>query len=176
MKKLTLTEYKSYLSSKSKDLLLLELLILYKKLPAVKDYYALLLGDSDDAIEKYKKIIRKEFVESDANPYPKSRFALAKQCLNDFKKVSPDKILILDLTLFYAECIADFNNTFGPDDESYYVKSEVLYEKVMKDAKSQGHLEYFHDRAYDMAHFATDGWGFSDQLMCIYNTYYDDKS
>ena len=72
MKKITLAAYKSYLSTNSKDLLFQELLLLYKKLPEVKEFYTLLFDDSSNVLEKYKNIMRKEFVESDTTEnYPK---------------------------------------------------------------------------------------------------------
>ena len=174
MKKITLAAYKSYLSTKSKDLLFQELLLLYKKLPEVKEFYTLLFDDSSNVLEKYKNIMRKEFVESDTNKSPKARFSIARKCLNDFKKVCSDQLQILDLTLFYAECIADFNNNFGPSVEHFYTKAENLFEEVLKSAKSRGYLDHFKERAYHMAKNACEGWGFSDQLLFVYYRYYDE--
>jgi len=170
--KLTVSDFKKIITQKNKDELVQEILGLYKKIPQVKDFYALSFSDPLVVLNKYKEIIEKEFVYGATRGFPKARFNVARKCLNDFKKISSNQLLLAELTFHYAKCIADFNNEFGPDDEDFYTKSETLFEQSLELAKKNNALEHFKPQSDVLVEEASCGWGFKDGLSSTYNEYY----
>ena len=174
-KKTSVSELKLRLAKKSKDELLKEVLSLYKKIPAVKDYYSALIGDPMEVLEQYKSNITKEFISS-GKSLPKARFSVARKSLNDFKKICSDPILIAELIFHYAFCLTDFNSEFGPDVEEFYIKAETLFQQSLELAKQHNALDIFKYRAENLVREACDGWGFKDSLSDIYSEYYEMES
>lgn len=170
----TPTVFKAELAKKTKEALIDELVMLYKKLPEVKKYYEMIETPVLEVLGQYKETIRREFYGTEKNSLPKVRLSVARKALNDFKKISKDSKLILDLNLYYAECLAGFINDYGPDDERFYDSAENLYAQVLKQAKKHDLLDEFQPRLYELHEKASDGWGFKDQLEEIYFDYFDE--
>lgn len=82
------SELKRYLSHRSQAELVNEITELFKRIPAVKDYYQVKLNPQaeDDVADKYKAIIRHEF-STDFTPGP-GRLSVARKAVMDFKKVA----------------------------------------------------------------------------------------
>jgi len=59
----SLTTLKKYLKSRSHDQLINDIAELYKRIPAVKDYYQVKLNPQEETevFQKYKKVIKNEF-------------------------------------------------------------------------------------------------------------------
>ena len=102
MTKLTLTQLKNHLKSKSANELVQEISELYKKFADVKDYYQTTLSESDkkEVLQKYKLIVRNEFFPLRGEP--KMRLSVARKAVNDFKKISSSPENIADLMVFYV--------------------------------------------------------------------------
>ena len=65
--------------------------------------------NQNDILEKYKQKVKYEF-------YPPRGFGRlnlreAKKAISDFKKLCPDKNMVIDLMLFYVENCVEFTNT-----------------------------------------------------------------
>lgn len=174
MGKVSVSRLKKDLTKKSKTALIEEILLLYKKIAAVKEYYSIQGGNQKEVLEKYKAIIEKEFLEGKTRGMPKLRFNVARKALNDFKKLTADQFLITDLMLTYAESVSHFSSNYGPNEEKFYTLPEDMFEQVLELAKKGDYLNKFKDRAYEMASNACDGWGHSDSLIDTYQNYYGD--
>lgn len=172
MAKISVASLRKKLNNQNKADLVEEILSLYKKIPAVKEYYAMQAGDPKEILEKYKTIIEKEFIEGKTRGMPKLRFSVARKALNDFKKLTDDPYLIADLMLTYAESVSHFSSEYGPGEEKFYTLPENMFEEVLTMAKKGGFLKKFEDRAYEMVKNACDGWGHFDSLSSTYATYY----
>jgi len=172
MSKISVSTLKKSLAKNSKADLIKEILLLYKKIPAVKEYYSMQAGDQKEILEKYKAIIEKEFVEGKTRGMPKLRFAVARKALNDFKKLTDDQYLIANLMLTYAESVSHFSSEYGPNEEKFYTLPEDMFEQVLEMAKKGGFLNKFKNRAYEMVDGACDGWGHLDSLQDTYKSYY----
>ncbi|WP_119342980.1 DUF6155 family protein [Facilibium subflavum] len=168
-----LMTFKGQLSKKTKEALIDELITLYKKVPEVKKYYNMMEAPVLDVLNNYKSIMKDEFSNSE-KLFPKLRFSVANKALSDFKKISNDPKLILDLTLYYAECLAEFINAYGPKDEKFYDRAENLYEQALKQVVKHNFLAEFKPRLRALYANACDGYGFQDQLEAIYSDYFDE--
>lgn len=172
MAKLTITTLRKRLATKSKADLIEEIILLYEKMPVVKEYYNAQADGAKEILKKYKAIIEKEFIEGKTRGEPKLRFAVARKALNDFKKLTTDQRLIADLMLIYAESVSHFSSEYGPREEKFYTLPEELFEKVLEMAKKGGFLKDFEHRAYEMTDNACDGWGHHDSLRETYESFY----
>ena len=84
------------------------------------DYIKGLMLESKDKIHK----------EFDAKTKIPS-LSKAKKVISEFKKVSPAPEDVLELKLYYAECVAKFGNSFGDMPESFYDSLERIYSDVI---------------------------------------------
>ena len=108
MTKINWTQIKKVLAEKSKQELLKEISILYKKFPQVKEYYQVQTTAVDEVLEKYKTIIEKEFIDGKTRGLPKARFNVAKKAISDFKKLSSEPDLLADLMLTFVASVSSF--------------------------------------------------------------------
>jgi len=172
MKKLTVTTLKKSLSVKNKQDLILEIAELYKKFPSVKEYYQAQSGNPEAVLEKYKDIIKKEFLDGYTRGFPKARLGVARKAVQDFKKISQEPKLLAEIMFCFVEEISSFNTDFGVDGESYYTSPESMFEDVLKLLEENDLLSCFKNRANHIFENATDGWGHSDSLYETYNQFY----
>ncbi|NEQ45825.1 MAG: hypothetical protein F6K00_20685 [Leptolyngbya sp. SIOISBB] len=114
------SELKRYLSHRSQAELVKEIAELFKRIPAVKDYYQVKLNPQaeDDVADKYKAIIRHEF-STDFAPGP-GRLSIARKAVMDFKKVAGSAASVADMMLFYVEQGVAYTTAFGDIDEPFY--------------------------------------------------------
>jgi hypothetical protein len=172
MAKFSVTELKKHLSSKSKDELIRDIVDLCQKYPQTKEYYMAQHGDVRDLLAKYKDIIEKEFIEGKTRGNPKARFSVARKALNDFKKLTKEPVLVIDLMMTYAASISWFSSAYGPDEEKFYTNPESMFEEALKLIR-QHHLEdQFRDQAVAMIKNACDAWGHQDTLIERYENVY----
>ena len=170
--KLSLTDLKKRLSSKTNTELVEEIAQLYKNFPNVKEYYqAVLLGDDSAILEKYKEIVRGEFLMR-GKRFPKMRLSVARKAVTDFKKISSSTQSIADIMVTYVEAGVSCTNEFGDIDEPFYNSMESMYETALKYVVKEYLFGEFDDR---LAAIVDDtrgmGWGFHDQLSYLYETY-----
>lgn len=176
MAKLTATQLKKQLASKTKEQLIHEISTLYQKLPQVKEYYQAQGEDIQEIAKKHKDIIEKEFVEGKTRGNPKLRFSVARNALNDFKKLTDDPALIADVMLTYVESISWFNSEYGPDAEEFYTRPENMFEETLILLKQHDLLAQFESRAYKIVEKATDGYGHYDSLRETFEEVYGEFS
>lgn len=166
------SDLKRYLAARSQAELAKEIAELFKKIPAVKDYYQLKLNPRAEieVLEKYKKTIRKEFA---TDPYPgQARLSVARKAVMDFKKITSSPASIADMMLFYVEQGVAYTNAFGDIDEPFYNSMESMYQTAAQwTAKHQ--LTDLFDRRFRLVLSETQhmGWGFPDALNDIYQEF-----
>ncbi len=170
--KLSLTELKKRLFSKTNAELVEEIAQLYKTFPNVKEYYQSILLDDDSVIlEKYKEIIKGEFLMR-GNRFPKMRLSVARKAVTDFKKISRSTHSIADIMVAYVEAGVSCTNEFGDIDEPFYNSMESMYETALKYVVKEHLFNEFGDRLFDIVDDTRDiGWGFHDQLSYLYESY-----
>ena len=81
------------------------------------DYYA--NPDEKSELEKFKKIVLKEFDE-DGIPTSQCRFSVCRKALSDFKKLSPSTVTLAEAMVFYIERVYEFSFCVGDLWEQYY--------------------------------------------------------
>ena len=139
--------------------------------PQAREYLALKYTENyNDILEKYKQKVRYEFYP----PRGMGRLNLreAKKAISVFKKLCPDKNIVIDLMLYYVENCVEFTNDYGDINETFYYSAENLYSEVVKSINSAGISVYqkFAARLEAVVINTSDiGWGFHDCLRDIYN-------
>lgn len=172
MPKLTLTQLKKHLKSKSAAELVKDIGELYNKFSDVKDYYQSTLTQTGkgEVFNKYKLIVRNEFFPLRGEP--KMRLSVARKAVNDFKKMSSSPEDIADLMIFYVECGVEFTNEYGDIDEPFYCSMENMYNKALKYIVKTNQDDKFYKRCKKIIEDTDDiGWGFNDGLSDSFYEY-----
>ena len=164
---------KRILSERSKQELLTEVTTLFLKFPQVKEYYTLQLcsDGQEEILNKYKEKIRNEFFPKQG--YGKARLSIAKKSISDFKKISQEPLLTIDLMLFYVDQGVEYTASYGDIDGPFYLSMEKMYLNALKLAYQSKLLVAFEKKSNHIAQNACEGWGFKDQLSEIYYEFYD---
>jgi len=171
MAKLTVTELKKQLAKKTKEELIREITTLYQKIPEVKEFYQLQVGEAGQVAEKYKDIILKEFAGK-GRALPKARLSVGKKAISDFKKLTNDPELIADVMLTYVESVSSFNEEYSVGDEDYYTSPEDMFEEALALIKENGLLPRFKAKAQGIVKNATDSFGHRDTLRYAFEEVY----
>ena len=171
-KKPTLTELKKHLRKKCQNELVEEISHLYKSFNNVKEYYQASFFDDDSAVlDKYKKIVRDEFIAT-RRYAPKMRLSIARKAVSDYKKISCSNEGIADIMLSYVEAGVDCTNEYGDIDEGFYCSMEGMYEDALSYMSKEDLIEKFKDRLWSVVDNTSDtGWDFNDILSDLYYTY-----
>lgn len=166
-------DLKRHFKARTQAELLQELSFLYQNFTQVAEYYTAKFAGDADILKKYQDIIAKEFLSSHSY-LPKAQFSVARQALNDFKRVCKDPAANVNLMLHYAYCVVSFNSEFGPDAEEFYTRPENVFDQALKLAQKHQLLERFKNQAHDIVSMATEGWGHQDTLSASYSDYYQE--
>lgn len=169
MQKLSKTALKKRLASHSKAQLIDEIAELYSTFSEVRDYYQARFNplDTEQLVEKYKAIIRKEFFPE--RGFGKARRSVARKAIGDYKKVSRDPVGVADLMLFFVEMGVRFTNEYGDIDEPFYNSMESMYYKAIQHMFKHELQHHFEERCREIVYqSANTGWGFHDTLSGIY--------
>lgn len=175
MKKISHHQLKQHLAHLLPAQLVDDIIDLYKKFPAVKDYYQNRMAPAagQQLLEKYKASIQKEFFP--IRGFGKLRLAVARKAITEYQKVSdsiPDRA---DLMLFYVEMGVQFTETYGDIDGPFYDSMETMYERAAKFVAKHKLKEQFAFRFEEIVRKTADmGWGFHDFLSQVYDEYFDD--
>jgi len=146
---------------------------LYKKFPAVKEYFDFFVStDEVELLERYKSKVREGF-------YPKRGYQLklstSRKAINDFKKLGTSQESLADLMLFFVECGVEFTNDFGDIDENFYTSIENTYAKAIELINKESLHDTFKKQARNIVDDSSGtGWGFHDYLADVYYNYYSD--
>lgn len=172
MAKFSVTELKKRLSSKTKDELIKDIAKICQTFPQVREYYMAKHGDAQDILLKYKDIIEKEFIEGRTRAFPKGRLSIASKALSDFKKLTKDPAMIIDLMLTYAESVSWFSSAYGPDEERYYANPENMFASALEMIQKHRLEDQFRAQAAVIVKGACEGWGHKDTLLDHYEAVY----
>jgi len=168
--KLNLNHLKKYLKTCSQDELIQDVVELFKKSQAVKDYYQIKLypEQENQIAARYKKIIEDEFFPS--RGFGKARLSVAKKAISEYKKACRTDECLVDVMLFYVEQGVKFTNAYGDIDEPFYISMEGMYEKAVANIVKQGLQDMFLRRCRRIVEETSGtGWGFYDALSDIYD-------
>ena len=166
-----LTQLKNELQSLSKEELISLFIDVAKSCPKAKEFLTAKFagnGSVEEILEQCKAKIRNEFFPKRGMRPP--TLSKAKKAISDFKSVSTDKTMAIDIMLFYVEC----NVELGADIdmyEAYYSSAESVYEQVIKAVNAGGDAMYakFADRLKRVCDMACQGWGHQDSMREIYS-------
>ena len=172
MEKFTITQLKKQLSQKTKEELVQEISTLCKTFAQVKEYYSIQNNNTQEVVRKYQDIIEKEFIDGKTRGFPKVRFSVAGKAITDFKKLTDDPALIVQVMLTYVESISWFNTRYGPDTEEFYTRPEDMFEEALAFIAKHHLQEVFYERAYAIVANACEGFGHRDSLQERYEEVY----
>ncbi len=172
MAKFSVAELKKQLFPKTKDELIKDIVKLCQTFPQAREYFMAQHGDARDLLIKYKEIIEKEFIAGRTRGFPKGRLSIARKAVADFKKLTKDPVLIIDLMLTYAASISWFSSAYGPDDEKYYSNPENFYVTALELIQEHELEDQFRDQATAIVKNACEGWGHKDRLQERYEDVY----
>jgi len=170
-KLLTNTQLKNALKDYKKDELIKLITDISQACPQAKEFLTVKFTDLENVnrlLEKYKQKIEHEF-------FPKRGFGRlnlqeAKKAISDFKKICPNKEMIIDIMLFYVENCVEFTATYGDINEAFYNSAISVYGQAVKEINSGDIdlVEVFAARLKSTADNACEGWGFHDEMMDLY--------
>ena len=167
------SDLKRYLSQCSETQLANEIVDLFKKIPAVQDYYQVKLDPqaADAVAEKYKTTIRREFA-TEYRPGP-GRLSVARKAVMDFKKVAGSVDSVADMMLFYVEQGVAYTEAFGDIDEPFYNSMESMYQTAAQWTTKHGLTPVFLPRFQRLVSATAHiGWGFHDTLSDMYQEFF----
>lgn len=146
---------------------------LYKKFPAVKEYFDFFISmDEEELLERYKPKVREGL-------YPKRGFKLqlsiSRKAINDFKKLGTSAESIAHLMLYYVQCGVEFTNEYGDIDEAFYSSMENAYATAIELISKESLPDNFKDEAKKIVEETKHiGWGFHDYLADVYYSHYSE--
>jgi len=170
-KLISLNQLKSELAGFSQDELISLVTDMAKNCPQAKEFLTIKFADKDsveEILEQYKQKVQNEF-------FPKRGFGRlnlreAKKAISDFKKISKDKIMEIDIMVFYVENCVEFTAEFGDINEKFYNSAESIYGQIIKTVNScdKTVFDQFAERLKWVADNACKGWGFQDSMKDMY--------
>ena len=145
-KTITLTIIKKYFKDCSKEDLEKDITEIFRKYPAIKEYYQTKILPQADAeiIAKYKKIIENEFFPT--RGYGNAKLSVAKKAIADYKKICQFPENLIDMMLFYVEQGVKFTNAYGDINEAFYNSMESMFAKTVELICKQDLKEVFQRR------------------------------
>jgi hypothetical protein len=167
---------KKELQELTKEQLIEQILDLYDKNKAVKEFYNFYLNprNEKELAEKYKKQIRKEFnVE---NPMRSTeKFSVAKRAIADFKGLQPSSEALADVMLYLPESACELTYCYGDYSEQFYISAVNNYATALEFINKNNLLDEFKARAKQCVEWASVcGYGFADEIAEVYYEYYQD--
>ncbi|WP_150272347.1 DUF6155 family protein [Paenibacillus tepidiphilus] len=170
MLKLRNSTIKKHLNNLTREELQSEILNLAIKYPIIQEhYYSVLFPDQEEVLDKYKKIIEKEFSNHKGEIL---RYPIVKQAIMDFSNVSTNKEQIAELMIFTVECGVDFTLSFGDIDEKFYRTISSIFEQALKYIVDNQLEEEFVDTCDELTWSSQKiGWGFGDGMTELYSEY-----
>jgi len=160
----------------TKEQLIEQILDLYDKNKAVKEFYNFYLNpvNEKELAGKYKKQIRKEFnVE---NPMRSTeKFSVAKRAISDFKNLQPSPEALADVMLYLPESACELTYCYGDFSEQFYDSAYNNYRAALEFIAKNNLLDVFKRRAKQCVKWASRcGYGFADVIAEVYYEYYQD--
>ena len=167
---------KKELQQLTKEQLIEQIMDLYEKNKAVKEFYNFYLNpvNEKELAAKYKKQIRKEFnVE---NPMRSTeKFSVAKRAISDFKNLQPSPEALADVMLYLPESACELTFSCGDYPEQFYDSAVNNYAAALEFIYKNNLLGEFKVRAEQCVEWASVcGYGFADEIAQIFYDYYQE--
>ncbi len=169
--KFNVTELKKHLREKNEKELINEIAELYKRFVDVENYYTSMLSpqDSIEVLKTYKKKITNEFFPKKGEG--KARLDVSRKVIDDYTKIAPSSLHIIDLLLYLVEEGSDYVSECGNDTEALYNFLEDTFETALEMIDTEDSIEGFNERCCEIIANAVDAWGFQDGLDIRYQHY-----
>jgi hypothetical protein len=169
MAKITKRTLRQYLAERSQEELAAEIVALFDRFDAIKDYYHAQLSDDDEEVRaKYKALVEREFTP--ARGFPQLRLSVARKAIADYQKVSGSLDGRIDLMLAYVEAGVRCTNTYGDLYEQFYNSMESMYKSAVDLIVEHKLQPTYERRCWQIVHDTRNtGWGFHDELSLIYS-------
>ena len=140
--------------------------------PQAREYLTIRFTENHgEVLEKYKKKVRHEFYPANGG-FGRLRLKDAKKAISDFKKLCPDKVMAIEIMLFYVENSIEFTNDYGDINEAFYNSALSVYRQVVTEVNIIG-LAVYEKFAKRLRACVDDtrgiGWGFHDELNELYH-------
>jgi hypothetical protein len=168
------TALKRELQGLTKEQLVEQILDMYDKSKAVKEFYDFYLNPKNEKslVEKYKKIIYKEF--NLKNPMVAGlKFSVAKRAIADFRSLQPSHEGLADLMLYLPECACEFTANYGDMTQQFYDATCNNFHKALEIIRLEGLLDDFKLRAGQCVEWASPcGYGFAGEMADIYHDFF----
>jgi hypothetical protein len=165
---------KKELQRLTQEQLVEHILDLYDKNKAVKEFYYFYLNPKNEKqlIEKYKRIIRREFSLKD--PMGAGlKFSVAKRVIAEFRSLQPSSEGLADLMLYLPECACEFTANYGDITQPFYDSTCNNFHKALEFIEKQGLLGDFKLRAEQCVEWASPcGYGFAGEMADIYHDFF----
>jgi hypothetical protein len=167
---------KKELQRLTKEQLVEQILDLYDNNKTVKEFYDFYLNPKGEKelVEKYKKIIRKEFnVEHPERSGEK--FSIAKRAISDFRGLQSSPEALADVMLYLPESACELTYRYGDFSEQFYNSTYNNYNAALAFMQKHNILDEFKLRAEQCVRWASPcGYGFADEIADLYYKYYQD--
>jgi len=164
---LTVTELQQRLSKMPVDEVYKLLIECFKASKEAKNFISVkLIGNKaiKNLWETSKEKIENEFFP--ANGFGKLQLSVAKKAISDFKKISKNNRLTIDLMIFYIEMCVDFFDTYGGASDSLINSMCSMFGSVIKMLNKEDKPDLFLEyqvRLESLISRADDfGWGIQD--------------
>ena len=119
-------------------------------------------------LEKYRKIIKEEFLPENAG---KMRISVAERAINDYSNASGDFVGTLDLMLTYVEEGVQFARIFGVISDEFYDSIEGMLDRLcelLKTEEGQRYYPLFRERLLKACRDSDNiGWGFEEAICFL---------
>jgi hypothetical protein len=165
---------KKELNKLTKEQLMEQVLDLYEKNKAVKEFYDFYLNPTNekDLVKKYKKMIRREFnVENPMSGTEK--FSVAKSAISDFRDLQPSPEALADVMLYLPESACELTNRYGDYTGLFYDSAYTNFKTALDFIAKNNLLPQFKHRAEQCVKWASPcGYGFADDIKDAYYMHY----
>jgi hypothetical protein len=174
MAKLTAKQLEKHLDARSHDDLVIDILEMFKRLDAVKDFYQLRLDDShnEELLERCKAQIEKEFFPK--RGLGRARLSVARKAITEYAQVSNSAEGQADLMVYYVEMGVKYANEWGEINDAFYNSMERMYERACKLIVQEKMEAIFAERCKKIVKKSSNSdWGFHENLGDFYRQYID---
>jgi hypothetical protein len=119
-------------------------------------------------LEKYRKIIKEEFLPENAG---KMRISVAERAINDYSNALGDFVGTLDLMLTYVEEGVQFARIFGVISDEFYESVEEMLDRLcelLKTEEGQKYYSLFRERLLKACRDSDNiGWGLEETICFL---------
>jgi hypothetical protein len=165
---------KKTLNQLTKEQLVEQIMDLYDKNKAVKEFYDFYMNpvNEKELAVKYKKIIRNEFnVERPERGGEK--FSVAKKAISDFRGLQPSPEAMADVMLYLPESACELTYCYGDFSEQFYDAAYNNLKTALAFISKHNLLNDFRLRAEQCVKWASVcGYGFADDIAGVFYDYY----